>query len=1235
MGKRRNPNTYDLEHPVWTGGYFAYVREHPAAPVILFTIGQLFGDVVPPIESAPLYSAVVPLIKPANPVIQIRIGQLLGDKLEPIDAPPHFYKQPSTLSDGKTHTSKRTPRIFGIVPPIWTGGFFTFNPITAPPADANPVVLFSIGQLLQDQVAPIESVPRYGPTIQDYAQFPASPVILLTIGQWLGDIEPPPDFAVQARYYTPVIKEIVTEAQPVIPYRRGQLLSDDILPPDDFISKPYYIKVPARKAERVIPHTIGQWLGDVVAPPDFAVKSRFWDVIQPQSNRIIPIAIGQWLGDKLVHPYFAAVPQFITEAIQPQAQRVIPIIVGQWLGDEVAPPDFAVKSFYIKVPARKTEAVVPYRIGQLLSDVVPPAFMAIRPYFVVERGIPEALPVIEYAIGQWIGDKLEPVFQAIRPYFTVERGELETFPVIPFTIGQLQEDVVPPLESVPVYGPVGHVKASHVPDYAIGQLRGDKLLDIDSKPYHYKYPIASDLAPLAATPVIPIRTGQLISDAVPDIDSKPYFYGKLLNPAVSVIATPVRTPKTLDTVHPVWTGGFFSPPRPPLPTNAVIEPIKGQWISDELVFPVLASSPYFVTESGATKTFPVIPFSIGQLVSDDVAPIESLPSYGPVGHVKASPVIPISRGQWLGDELVFPALASRPYFVTESGATKTFPVIPFSIGQLLGDELPFPLQASSPYFVTESGAPKTFRVIPFSIGQLVEDVVAPIDSAPSFGPVGHVKASHVPDPHVGQWLGDKVLEIDSAPYYYGQILSDLPPIAASPVIPFFTGQLLEDTVPPIESVPQYLPTIQDYAQFPASAVIEYAVGQLLEDDVAPVFMPLRPYFVTESGAPKTFRVIEYNVGQLLEDVLPPIDSAPKYGPVVRRKAERVIPFTIGQLLGDKIPFPLQASSPYFVTESGAPKTFPVIPLSKGQLISDELPPFDAFAQYYGKLLNPPVEQANIAFAIGQLLSDATPPLESTPFYYEQPSRIEPVADTNAVIEYVVGQWISDAVEPIESLPVYSAVIQPQANLGIPISIGQWVGADVEPIDSAPYFYTKPERSTIAMASPVIAPVVGQWLGDAVLPIDSKPYFYQYIPLTKLTNPVIGYSIGQIIEPVPEIHYGIPGRYTFVAQNLDVIVWQDYECLRQIHQSKIASTTTYTFFAVLRRVGAEVAKARLFSIDDAAEVAGSVISTTSTSFVIVESGAITLSGNKEYKAQAGVTESSEIRMLGAWVEGNPT
>lgn len=100
-----------------------------------------------------------------------------------------------------------------------------------------------------------------------------------------------------------------------------------------------------------------------------------------------------------------------------------------------------------------------------------------------------------------------------------------------------------------------------------------------------------------------------------------------------------------------------------------------------------------------------------------------------------------------------------------------------------------------------------------------------------------------------------------------------------------------------------------------------------------------------------------------------------------------------------------------------------------------------------------------------------------------------------------------------------------------------------------------------------------------------------------------------------------------AGSTPVYVYSDYESYLQFDTTKYG-TITAVFESIFKTTGPEDARARLFNVTDAVPVTGGQLQTASTSFVRSRTGALTLTGTKEYKAQAGVVSGSTTTIKSA-------
>ena len=100
-----------------------------------------------------------------------------------------------------------------------------------------------------------------------------------------------------------------------------------------------------------------------------------------------------------------------------------------------------------------------------------------------------------------------------------------------------------------------------------------------------------------------------------------------------------------------------------------------------------------------------------------------------------------------------------------------------------------------------------------------------------------------------------------------------------------------------------------------------------------------------------------------------------------------------------------------------------------------------------------------------------------------------------------------------------------------------------------------------------------------------------------------------------------------AGTVPVYVYSDYESYLQFDTTKYG-TVTVVFEAVFRTSGPEDARVRLFDITGNGPVTDGQLQTASTTFVRSRTGALTLTGTKEYKAQSGVVSGSTTTVKSA-------
>lgn len=185
------------------------------------------------------------------------------------------------------------------------------------------------------------------------------------------------------------------------------------------------------------------------------------------------------------------------------------------------------------------------------------------------------------------------------------------------------------------------------------------------------------------------------------------------------------------------------------------------------------------------------------------------------------------------------------------------------------------------------------------------------------------------------------------------------------------------------------------------------------------------------------------------------------------------------------------------------------------------------------------------------------------------------------------------------------------------------------IDVTPKFFPFIPRFTpVAAANPVIQFRIGQWLGDEKAPRIPRPFFFNVIrnDVEPPVPPVILFRRPDI-EWLKERdwHRGFEPHFGPVIRLL--LSYSDYECFIQYDTTQY-TTPTELFEVVIHGDGTNVASARLFNITDDIPVAGSTLSTTSGTFVRLRSGDLSLTGTKEYKAQACVPPGGTTTLCGA-------
>jgi len=238
----------------------------------------------------------------------------------------------------------------------------------------------------------------------------------------------------------------------------------------------------------------------------------------------------------------------------------------------------------------------------------------------------------------------------------------------------------------------------------------------------------------------------------------------------------------------------------------------------------------------------------------------------------------------------------------------------------------------------------------------------------------------------------------------------------------------------------------------------------------------------------------------------------------------------------------------------------------------------------------------------------------------------------------------DHISPLKSLPkFYPLIVAPfaiaaSANPVIQSRRGQWLGDSVEPIKSTPEYYPTISFVTAASANIVIKYRVAQLLGQRREPFKPFPKYYPTIPFiaTSPANPVVPFI--QFFSVLASFlrdrklsssawdESEVPKYYPLIPPVQPT--YEDYEAFLQIDVPQYSPSPTFIFEALLKTDGSWPARARLFNITDNQIVSGSEVSTSETSYDLVRSSSVTLSGTKEYKAQVGKITGSTISSRGA-------
>jgi hypothetical protein len=377
----------------------------------------------------------------------------------------------------------------------------------------------------------------------------------------------------------------------------------------------------------------------------------------------------------------------------------------------------------------------------------------------------------------------------------------------------------------------------------------------------------------------------------------------------------------------------------------------------------------------------------------------------------------------------------------------------------------------------------------------------------------------------------------------------------------------------MEPGPRFFPTVMPSTEVdPANPVIPFNAiiwkHPVPPHQIAPQFLPVvLPNFVTHPN-------IAFQVFRDKEPLHPPHHGAVNlnyfYFPFIDFTFETHpnIPIQVVRDFGDRTPpLPIAAKPKYFPFIDFPFETSPVPPFRVGRDFGDKAPPIEAFPKFYPFIDFTFETHPNIQFRVMPPTATVPDLGAALPKFYPTLMPSGLVAAANPVILFKVVPPTATVPKLGEATPQFLPVILPN-------------------------FVTHPN----------IPIIYGRSLAEQDPAVERYPF----------QRPVfLGFPVGN----APPIVYDPDGYGT---------------CILQIDPTLYPAAAAFYMEAVIKSdIG--TAAARLFNITDAVAVAGSEVTTLTTSFVRLRSGALTLpAGPREYRVEPGLSAGSVTTVCGARV-----
>jgi hypothetical protein len=481
-------------------------------------------------------------------------------------------------------------------------------------------------------------------------------------------------------------------------------------------------------------------------------------------------------------------------------------------------------------------------------------------------------------------------------------------------------------------------------------------------------------------------------------------------------------------------------------------------------------------------------------------------------------------------------------------------------------------------------------------------------------------------------------------------------VAQPPVIKYFVVHPGGDKVPELDgAMPSFFPVVPPAPAPQANPVIPYRIGQWLGDKL-PEWEP-QPFFFPQVGRKPSFPV-------------PPLNVVPFHFDIANRLQEALPQFIFSTVRKPSFPVPPLNVVPFhFDIQTRLQEALPQFIFSTVRKESHPVPPLQVVPFHFDIQNRLQEALPQFIFSTVRKPSFPVPPLNVVPFHFSVPGLDE------SVPQYIVFPWESEPPAAPGRNVIHSHVVRFPFTPDIPTPIPDYMpypwfttfarpvlpfqvvkfphspaeldGAQAQFFDLitqvaavaagrnvvhpqvVPFPFTRPETTPepeyitfpwfTTFARPVPPMQVVPFHFQAPEMDGAQPKFYVLVlpAAAAVANAInVGRMMTQLVEEADPVRLSPDSLPRFISfPGPFPVVWEDYEQWLQYDVPQYTSPTAY-FEAILKADTSAIARARLYNITDATAVPGSTLQTASTSEVRLRTSALTLSGTKEYKAQAG-------------------